>query len=857
MLAAFIVFLIAMGATALFNYSFPVWIMWMYGVSFAVLSLSAGAFEFICAKKKGKKRSIVNALIAAAGFAACFGVFVYLINNVIFSAGKATLSAHIITVILAVFFTVFLLVCCKLSGKKILPGIVAGILAVTLAGVQLATDLSDMYKLAHAHPVAAPTGLSEFTEKEHKKVEDADFYVSVNGSDENDGSFEKPFATMEKARDAVRTLDKTGKNGITVAVKAGEYRISSLELSKEDSGTKECPVTYCAYGDGEVILNGGVTIKPDNFKKVEDETMLSRLSEEAKDKVICADLKEYGLTADDWGKMYAIGTYNTAKLYDGDWEGEIYCELFVNDERQTVARYPDNDYLLTGEVIDPGDEPDTKVADETPDAVHNAKPPIYGIDGALADRISSWKTLDDVWMFGYWTADWADASTPIGDFDAENRTLALKFANFFVTKTGAPYYFYNVFEELDSPGEWYLDRENGIAYVYPKSDIASCTVDMTITTDCIIKAEETDYLTFDGFTVKGTRGNGIEVTGDNVTVENCLIKNIGGSALLMNGSGNLAYANEITRTGKGGIYISGGERETLKAGNSKADNNLIHDWAEIYQTYQPAVTLDGVGNICSHNEIFNTPHEAITYSGNNHIIEYNNIHDVCLLSDDAGAIYAGRRWDFYGNVIRYNAVYNLGSDGHRPCGIYMDDALSGQTIYGNLLVNVPSIALHLGGGRDLNVYNNIVVNCNDRSIAYDSRARDGVVSGGWFTHSRDKDMEGGMWQLLFESPWQTDTWKKAYPQMQKFSDDFNDTDNPDFVPNPAYSNVNKNIIVNIPGTIGKISDAAKNYSKIDDNYIYRMGKGEKLFNDFANGDYSLKNAPDGFEQIPLDKIGRY
>ena len=38
------------------------------------------------------------------------------------------------------------------------------------------------------------------------------------------------------------------------------------------------------------------------------------------------------------------------------------------------------------------------------------------------------------------------------------------------------------------------------------------------------------------------------------------------------------------------------------------------------------------------------------------MIEYNNIHNVCLLSDDAGAIYAGRSWVMYGNVIRYNAV---------------------------------------------------------------------------------------------------------------------------------------------------------------------------------------------------------
>ncbi len=69
----------------------------------------------------------------------------------------------------------------------------------------------------------------------------------------------------------------------------------------------------------------------------------------------------------------------------------------------------------------------------------------------------------------------------------------------------------------------------------------------------------------------------------------------------MNGSNNLAYNNGITHTGKGGIYISGRDTENLTPGNSKADNNYIHDWSEIYQTYQPAVTLLGVGNVCSHN----------------------------------------------------------------------------------------------------------------------------------------------------------------------------------------------------------------------------------------------------------------
>ena len=100
-------------------------------------------------------------------------------------------------------------------------------------------------------------------------------------------------------------------------------------------------------------------------------------------------------------------------------------------------------------------------------------------------------------------------------------------------------------------------------------------------------------------------------------------------------------------------------------------------------------------------------------------------------------------------------------------------------------------------------------------------------------------------------------WQNAFPQMARFSDNFDDPDNPDFVLNPAYSDVSGNIIVNIKGDIGRISDGAKTYSKIDDNFIYRMGRGKKLFNDFENGDYTLKNAPNGFEQIPFDKIGRY
>ncbi|MBQ3537274.1 MAG: right-handed parallel beta-helix repeat-containing protein, partial [Clostridia bacterium] len=266
------------------------------------------------------------------------------------------------------------------------------------------------------------------------------------------------------------------------------------------------------------------------------------------------------------------------------------------------------------------------------------------------------------------------------------------------------------------------------------------------------------------------------------------------------------------------------------------------------------------GNICSHNEMVNSPHEAITWSGNNHIIEYNLIHDVCLLSDDAGAIYSGRRWDWYGTVIRYNAIYDLGSDGHRPDGIYLDDALSGIEVYGNLLINIPKLGIHLGGGRDLSVWGNIIINAGEHPFSYDSRARDGALNNGWFNHSSKKD--GDMWQHLYNSPWKSEVWQEAFPQYKKYIEDFGRCDEAGFVPNPGNSTVTDNLIFDKSKHLGNISEAAESFSDISGNKVYSLGRLDSLFTDYENGDYSIKDMErlnsllPGFKEIPLGEIGR-
>ena len=831
----------------------------------AAVCIGGALLSIPVSRKTDKEKAVKNAIITALVYALVLVGLMLLINGII-GNGELNLSALIIPVYVSFIITAALAFLCiiKIFSSKALKAILS--LAALVGFVIGSYSYIVPYVIDETYKEykAPEPSLSAYTDtKDDDKMVNGDFYVSTKGNDSNSGTKDSPFLTIERAVEAVRSTDKAGKNGITVCIEAGEYRVSSLEFTKEDSGTAECPITYRGYG-GEVILNGGVTLSADKFSSVSEYPAISeRLTQEARKNVVVADLTKapYFLTKEDWGKIYAIGSYHTASSYDGDYVGELYCELFVDDKRQTLARYPDNDFLHTEEVVKTGlgkesDGALTEVKDW--DKIRNPESDVYKVNSGLAGRIAGWQTLDDVWMFGYWKYDWADASSPIGSFNAETGEISPRFVSLYGTKTDAPYYFFNVLEELTTEGEWYLDRENGLLCLWKPENIEKAQIDLSLSLKPIINAEA-DYITFDGITVKGTRSDAVVITGNNNTIQNCLIKNVAGNAIVMTGSNNLVYNNEITRTGKGGIIIDGGDTEALTAGNSRADNNYIHDWSEIYKTYQPAVTLLGVGNICSHNEMANSPHEAITYKGNNHIIEYNNIHDVCLLSDDAGAIYSGRSWVWYGNIIRYNCIYNIGSGDHKPDGIYLDDALSGQQIYGNLLINIPKNSIHIGGGRDNVVTNNIIVNSGENAIYFDERARDGALNNGWFTHAHIGS--GDMWNNLYASPWQSEIWQNAFPEYKSMTDDISQCETEAYIPNPACT-VKGNLIFNKNGEIGDISASAYRFSDISGNGIYSLGKADKFFVDIESGDYNIKeieqlrkSAPD-FQSIPLDKIGR-
>lgn len=703
-----------------------------------------------------------------------------------------------------------------------------------------------------------PKGLSVPKENPYK-ITEGNFYVSPHGCDHNDGSEKAPFATIGRARDAVRAAAK--KEAVTVCVMAGEYNISGLSFTAADSGSAEAPVIYRAYGDGEVILNGGVTLKPDSFGPPSD-AVKERLHGEAREAVVCCNLRDYGLTEKDWGKIYAVGAFHTASKYDGDTQG-VSCEVFMNDRRMTLARYPNSGFLKIADVADIGD-----VAEFPPQNYYhdwndrrNHRGGTYILDSNTNERAKGWAEPEKAWMFGYFFWDWADSSTPVKRLDTSVRCVEPEYVSRYACRRGADYFFFNILEELDSPGEWYLDRETGLLYLYPTADINTSSVCISITTDNIIRTEGSEYLTFEGFTLKCTRSDAIKIDGAFNTVRNCKITNVLGNAVIINGHDNTVTNCEITHTGRGGIMLSGGDREKLIPAHNIADNNFIHDWSEVYLTYQPAVGIGGVGNICSHNEIYHSPQLAITYGGNDHIIEYNIIHDVVLQSTDGGAIYGGYDWTAQGNIIRYNCLYNIGRGEHRPDGIYWDDSLSGQAAYGNVLVNVAKNAFLIGGGRDNTVTGNLIINGGECAISYDDRARDGLLHNGWAKACVNNRKTSMLWVRLDAMPYKSELWAERYPSLAKVIDDFSDPDNPDFPANPSNVLISGNVILDDKARIGNIVPSVYKYGEVTGNAVFALDRSD-LFADAENGDYRLaadseiRKILPGFEDIPFGEIGR-
>ena len=271
----------------------------------------------------------------------------------------------------------------------------------------------------------------------------SEIYISPQGNDDNPGSATTPVATFEAARDAARAM----KTPVTIILRGGTYvRTTTLELDQRDSNT-----TYKPASGEHVRIIGGRDIPASAAVKVSDRAIVDRIiSEAARTQVLQIDLKQLGIT--EYGQLGPRGfrrAYIPAPM-----------ELFIDGKAQLIARWPHEgeQYIRLGTVLDGGSRP------RNGDYRFKVGTFAYGIE-----RPKLWGQADDLYVSGIFHSSWADDTIGIAKHDLKAGAFTTEHPHMygFRDTSYTTWYALNLLEEIDRPGEYYVDKTSGMLYFYP------------------------------------------------------------------------------------------------------------------------------------------------------------------------------------------------------------------------------------------------------------------------------------------------------------------------------------------------------------------------------------------------------
>lgn len=531
--------------------------------------------------------------------------------------------------------------------------------------------------------------------KESVSSDALQLYVSKNGKDANSGK--KPylaFKTLEKAFAAAQNVS----SDVIINVMEGTYELSSPSVIRDVNKNK---ILLKNYNDAKVVFTGGKSFSGSEFIPVTDSTALSRLPEGARNAVRCIDLKTLGIEAvpEMTGSGWNIPFLPTEAL------------LMADGETQTLARYPNTGTIKSGEIIN-----------KDASAYYNGGNGGYGKFYYTDARANSWSNVSEIMLHSKFNLTYGGHSIRLGEIDTENKTMTVSEKYYTPPQKSFSYYCYNIMEELDCEGEWYLDKSSMLLYYYPKSGFETKTFTFTDNYDAILRFENCENITLSGIAVENCGGNGIEMTDcRNFTVDGCTVSGIGMNGITVYGGENNAIVNsEITGTGGDGIRLTGGDFYTLTPSGNLVYNTVISDFSKRKKAYTGALSLNGAGHTVKNCSMYNGPHLAVWLKGNDFTLENNIISDVVYDAADMGAIYAYNNYAWRGTVIKNNLFKNIRYGGAWEANmakcIYLDNFSSGYTVEGNVFINADE-AIHTNGGRNNIITDNFIKNCTVSFVA--------------------------------------------------------------------------------------------------------------------------------------------
>ncbi len=515
-------------------------------------------------------------------------------------------------------------------------------------------------------------------------------YVSPKGNDAWPGdSIGKPFATIQKARDTIRAMKKKGEltKPVTVYIRGGLFELEeTLVFTLEDSGTRDCPITYTAYKEEKPVISGG--------------------------RKITGPWKDYK------GK---IKVCSIDAVREGKWH---FRQLFLDGQRQQRARFPNKGFYVIDGTEEELDRDQLKYKD---------------------GDFKKWGNLNDVEVVIF--AHWNESRLLISELDEEERVVTFTGPIGMRLKRGPQlqggnvysdrnrYYIDNVLEGLDKEGEWYLDRHRGKLYYWPVDDGQLSRLRAPVLNELVRfegdveKKNHVQYINIRGLTfcdadyIMPKEGipqiwdvgdiwfpSAITLKGvSDCIFEDNTVRNVGTYGLDITGGGSQIKGNMIYDTGSGGIMTRSYGRH-----RNVISYNHIHDCGLVFHS-GVGINIDDGGGLIANNLIHNISHSGIYTRHWATSPKENNQDKYYYITHDYGQE-RERRNQEQGLIIEYNEIYDVMHGVNDGAGIFVRDDYI--TIRNNLIHDVwpspeghgsPAWGIYLGcETRNCLVENNVV-----------------------------------------------------------------------------------------------------------------------------------------------------
>lgn len=632
------------------------------------------------------------------------------------------------------------------------------------------------------------------------------FYVDSTFKGEySDGSIKHPFRDFESAYSQIQQLKEKRRDiPVELIFREGTYIFKNGYYLNELFSH----LTISAAAGEHVIFSGGKSLPINTILEKDGKTHKLDLT---------------GIADIDYGSYYNIGFNRPSR--------NSSTELFVNGKPMVIARWPNNGMVPIGKIIETGSIP--RFGD------FSNKSAIFRYDSV---RISSWEYHDDMWISGYFHHGYADDALRIAHINRIKKEIVTDGPTLYGFASGQPwqrFYAFNIREELDTAGEFYLDKKEKALYFIPRENTLS---DLWISqlNEVMFDIHKAADISFNNIVFEYSKAPFFSlVESESIKIRSCIFRNSGSLAIIigngiepmkeyvhegtgnpirgmvgslnqhlyennafnrLGGKNNLVEACRFYNLGAGAVSLGGGNRFTLEKGNNEVKDCVFYNNNRIDKSYKPHIDITGVGNKISGCELYDSPSMAILAHGNNHLIENNYIHDVCLEVEDQGAFYYGRNPSECGITLRNNLFANIPSV-YSTCAIYNDDGAGGLIVENNIFYNAGRYGVLLGGGSYNQYRNNLFINM-PFGIHIDNRLQN------WSKALLEED--GLFEKRLKEVNYNKEPYLSEYPYLRAY------------FPNdgaPAQNMVENNIFVGVE----KLSDQPE-YLELNDN----IEKSEKV-----------------------------